>query len=139
MTDSLVARARVIAVHADGRLSLRLSGAQACPGCRCGRLTLAEPAVFDLELAQPVWISAGTEVLVSTPATDVLRGAAWLHGLPWISMVLGAAFGAAAGFGDLGSLLGGVVGVGAALLALRGTRHRWRALPGTALRVESSG
>lgn len=135
MTNSLVARASVLAAHADGRLSLQLVGRQACPGCRCGRLTLPEQGVLELELAERAWIPRGTEVLVSTPARDVLRGAAWLHGVPWALFVLGATLAAAAGFGDLGCLLGGVAGLGTALLLLRCTQHRWQALPAAALRL----
>lgn len=138
MTDSLVARASVLAAHADGRLSLKLIGPEACPGCRCGRLTAPEPGVLELDLAQRAWIPEGTEIFVSTPVKDVLRGAAWLHGVPWGLLVLGATLGAAAGFGDLGCLLGGMTGFGAALLLLRCTRHRWDGLPATALRLAPS-
>jgi len=128
----------VLAAHSDGRLSLKLIGAAACPGCGCGRLLSPEPGALDLELAQRVGVPAGTEVLVSTPVADVLRAAAWLHGVPWALTVIGAALGAAAGFGDLGCLVGGVSGLGTAVLLLRSTRHRWRGLPTTALRVAAS-
>jgi positive regulator of sigma E activity len=96
---------------------------------------MPEPSAFDLELAERAWIPEGTEILVSTPVTDVLRGAVWLHGLPWALLVLGAVLGAAAGFGDFGSLVGSASGLAVSWLLLRLTRHRWGALPASSLRI----
>jgi hypothetical protein len=138
MTDSLVARARVLAVHADGGLSLSVDGVESCPGCQCGRWLQSESRRLEMPVAQDLELPPGSELLVVTPVAEVLRGTLWLHGLPWALMVLGGAAAAAAGFGDPGCLLGMTVGLGAALLALRLTRHRWNRLAATALRPAST-
>jgi len=124
MTDSLVARARVRAAHRNGRVSLELVGPPACPGCRCGRLTRPHGAL-DLVASARQPLSEGDEVLLTVPAREVLRGALWLHGLPWLALVVGATLGAAAGSGDGAALIGAVVGLGASLAVLRLTRPRW--------------
>lgn len=125
MTDCIAAKARVLAAHADGRLAVELVGQQACPGCRCGRLALA-PAKHraEIRLDAPVRFQVGDEVIMTIPAATVIRGALWLHGLPLIGLLTGAAAAAAAGFGDFGCLAGSLTGFGGALLLLSRIQRR---------------
>lgn len=120
MTDRLLARATVLAADGEDRVLLRPLARDACPGCRCGRLSEAEPKALSLAIdPSAARLARGAEVTVSMPARAVLRAAVRLHGLPWISMLAGAGAAAAIGLGDLGCLLGGSAGFGAALLYLR--------------------
>ena len=132
----MVAKGRVLAAHADGRLAVELAGPEACPGCRCGRLVLASNkhrTKLVLDAQAPVRI--GEEILVTMPAVDVLRGALWLHGLPLTGLLAGALAAAAAGFGDLGCLAGAAAGLSGALLLLRRIQRRWHSAAARGLRV----
>jgi positive regulator of sigma E activity len=136
MTDRMVARGRVLAAHADGRLAVELTGQEACPGCRCGRLALASNVRrAELVLDGPTRVRIGEEILVTMPAAAVFRGALWLHGLPLAGLLTGAAAAAAVGFGDLGCLAGAVTGLTGALLLLRRIQRRWYSDAATGLRV----
>lgn len=54
-------------------------------------------------------LRVGTPVLVSLPQRYVLLSALMLHGLPWVSLLVGAAGGAWWTRSDLGCLLGAVL------------------------------
>ena len=125
MTDCMVAKGRVLGVHADGHVAVELTGQDACPGCRCGRLTLVpKQHRAELMLNTHTSVRVGEEVLVTMPASAVLRAALYLHGLPLAGLLAGAAVAAAAGCGDLGCLGGAVTGCAGALLLLRRSQRR---------------
>lgn len=125
VTDSLLARARVLAADESGRLSVELLDAGRCRGCRCGRLTGGAARAIELALEKLPPLQPGDELTIAMPAREILIGAAWLHGLPWAGLLAGAAAGGLAGFGDLACLASSGAGLGAALLFLRQTRRRW--------------
>ncbi len=126
MTDHMVARGRVLAAHAPGRLAVELTGQDACPGCRCGRLALGgDKRRAELVLDGHAAVEVGAEILVAMPAPAVLRAALYLHGTPLLGLLAGAGIAAAAGFGDLGCLAGAVTGFAGALLVVRRAQRRW--------------
>ena len=137
MTDSMVARGRVLAKHADGQMAVALTSQDACPGCRCGRLAFVPnrqqtTLVLDRQVSGPI----GAEILVTMPASAVLRAALCLHGLPLAGLLAGAALAAVTGFGDLGCLVGAVIGLSGSLLLLRRIQRRWYRNAAKGLRVE---
>jgi positive regulator of sigma E activity len=135
MTTSLVARARVLTVPADGFLSVELLDSRTCAGCRCGRLTAPEKRTVRLDLGPASGLYRGDELTIAMPAGDLLRAALWLHGLPWLGFVVGAAAGGLAMGGDLPSMLGAGLGLAAAFVALRWTRRHRDGLATSALQL----
>ena len=136
MTDCMVARGRVLAARADGRLAVELTTQDTCPGCRCGRLALAparRPTELLLDGRAPVQL--GEEIFVTMPASAVLRASLCLHGLVLAGLLVGAAVAAAVGFGDLGCLVGAVMGLSGAALIVRRTQRRWYSDAAKGLRV----
>lgn len=123
MAESLVARAKVLATYADGRLAVEILGSQGCSGCRCARIAAPGTRVSRLELVSPLPLTVGDEIEITIPAREVLRGALRLHGLPWIAVLVGGAGGHFTGLGDLGCLLGAGAGLAAALVFLSRTRE----------------
>ncbi len=137
MNDCMVARGRVLATRADGHVTVELTSQDACPGCRCGRLALVPDRQRTARvLADQTPIRMGDEIFVTMPATDVLRAALCLHGLPLAGLLVGAALAAAAGFGDLGCVVGAATGLGGALAVLRRIQRRWYSDAAKGLRVE---
>lgn len=125
MTDCITAKARVLAAPTDERVAVELTGRQACPGCSCGRLALVpERRLAEVTLDVPAQLREGEEILVTLPESAVLRGALWLHGLPLVGLLLGAAVAAAAGSGDLGCFAGAAGGFFGALALLRRRQGR---------------
>ena len=126
MTDCMVAKGRVLASRADGRLAVELNAEEACPGCRCGRLALM-PArrATELSLDGQAPARVGEEILVTIPASTVLRASLCLHGLVLAGLLVGAVGAAAAGFGDLGCFVGAVMGLSGAALIGRRSQRRW--------------
>jgi positive regulator of sigma E activity len=124
--DCMVARARVLAIYSDGRVSLELVRSAACRGCRRGCLGFQAPGRTELVLTPAPHIRPGKEILLTLPASDVLRGALWLHGGPWLGLLAGACAGAMLGYGDLGCLMGAATGFGAALLIVNRLHRQWR-------------
>ena len=126
MTDHMVASGRVLAAHEPGRLDVELTQRHACPGCRCGRLALgADLRRAEIRLDGQIPVAIGAEILVTMPASAVLRASLCLHGVPLLGLLAGAVIAAAAGFGDLGCLAGAIAGFTGALLLLRRARQRW--------------
>jgi len=139
MTDCMVARGRVLATRVDGQLAVELMGQDACPGCRCGRLALTPSRrPTELVLDRQSSLRIGEEILLTMPASAVLRAALCLHGLPLAGLLAGAAVGFSAGFGDLGCLVGAVTGLSSTLLLLRRIQLRWYRKVAKGLRVAST-
>ncbi len=132
----MVAKGRVLAAHANGRVAVEVTGQDACAGCRCGRLALA-PSQHRTELVLDgrMPVSLGEEVVVTMPASTVLRAALCVHGLPMVGLLAGAAVAAATGAGDLGCLVGAVIGLSSALWLLRRIQRRWYSDVAKGLRV----
>lgn len=125
MTDCMVARGRVLRAYAAGRFAVELGQQDACPGCRCGRLALGPTQRrAELVLEGDVPVRIGEEILVTMPASAVLRAALCVHGLPLLGLLGGAALAAAVGCGDLGCLAGASIGFISALLFLRRIQRR---------------
>jgi len=122
----MVARARVLASYADGRVSLELVRSPECRGCRRGCLGFQAPGRTELTLGRAPYLHAGKEVLITLPASDVLRGALWLHGGPWAGLIAGAFAGAMTPYGDVGCLVGAAAGLATALLIVNRLHRRWR-------------
>ena len=118
-----MARAKVLAAHADGRLAVEVVASQGCSGCRCARIAAPGTRVARLELGSPLPLKVGDELRITIPAREVLRGALRLHGLPWIALLVGAAGGGLTGLGDFGCFLGACAGLAVALVFLSRTRE----------------
>jgi positive regulator of sigma E activity len=132
----MVVRGRVLATRADGHIAVELTGQDACPGCRCGRLALVpDRRRTELLLDRQPLIRSGEEIFVTMPSSAVLRAALCLHGLPLAGLLVGAAAAAAAGFGDPGCFVGAVTGMSSALLLLRRIQRRWYSDAAKGLRV----
>ena len=121
MTESLVARGRVVAVHANDAVTVECT--TACPGCRCGRLLSAPTRRIELPLGRSRQCSVGCMLDISVAAGELLRGSLWLYGVPWLGFVLGTLLGAALAPTDraasAGACVGLVIGVAAIKLLVR--------------------
>jgi len=131
MAESLVAQGRVLAVHADGAVTVEC--ASACPGCRCGRLlTAGLGRRLLLPGLEPR--AVGSSVEIAAPAAALLRASVWIYGLPWVALLGGTLLGAWLGHGDAGPVTGAVVGLVAGVIAVRGLSRRM-AVPRLELRA----
>lgn len=125
--DCLSVEAEVTGITDDGHIDLRIvrgTGCESCSGLcqwqRAGMLRLRPDARSEM-------MRDGTRVLVTLPADIALRSALLLHGVPLGGLLAGAALGTLVVAGDLGSLVGAVLGLAAGLAAaaaLRGALER---------------
>lgn len=74
-------------------------------------------------------VKLGDKVRIVVPEGAALRAALLAYGLPLAGLLIGAALGFLLAGTDLACVLGGGVGLGAGLLALRMGRHRGAARP----------
>jgi len=117
MTESLVARGRVLVVHADDD-AVTIECDVACPGCRCGRFFGSEKRRVKLPLGRGPWRTVGSTLAIRLPESEFLRVSLWVYGAPWLAMLVGTMVGAATLPGDVGALLGAVVGLTLGVMVL---------------------
>ena len=117
MTQSLVARGRIVAVHPDHAVTIECD--TACPGCRCGRSFAASQRTVRLPIAESAAAEIGTALEIRIRASELLRSSLWLYGVPWTMLVAGTALGAAIGRGDLGPAVGAILGLAAGILIVK--------------------
>ena len=117
MAESLLAQGRVLAVHADGAVTVEC--ATACPGCRCGRLLAGAHERRRLPLAGLDSSAVGASIEIAAPATELLRVSVWIYGLPWLALLGGTLLGSWLGQGDTGTSAGAAVGLAAGVVAVR--------------------
>lgn len=117
MTESLVARGRIVAVHPDHAATIECD--TACPGCRCGRFFAASQRTIRLPIARPTVARVGTALEIRIRASELLRSSLWLYGVPWTMLVAGTALGAWIGRGDLGPAIGAVLGLATGVLVVK--------------------
>lgn len=130
------ARAVVRAAHGDGYVDLEFEPAPGCAGCSgvClwRRLRATQLARVPAGGALP----AGTTVSVTLAEREILRGAVVAHGLPWLALLVGAAFGAGLVGSDLAVLAGAALGLAAAAVFMPGIRRRVERATLAGLRIE---
>ena len=117
MTESLVARGRVVAVHPDCAVTIECD--TACLGCRCGRSFAASQRTVRLPIPQSTVPSVGTALEIRIGASELLRSSLWLYGVPWTMLVAGTALGASIGRGDFGPAVGAVLGLATGMLVIK--------------------
>lgn len=117
MAESLVAHGRVLAVHADGAVTIEC--AAACPGCRCGRFLTGGHDRRRLPLTGLDPSAVGASVEITAPAAELLWVSVWIYGVPWAALLGGTLLGTWLGQGDTGPLVGAVVGLAAGVAAVR--------------------
>ena len=124
----MTARARVRRVHPDRWIELAVLPAPRCSGCEEVCLWGWAPP-SSLRVRDSGHYRAGDLVSLSLRSRHVLHGAVLLHGLPWMGLLAGAAVGAAGVGGDLGSLSGAAIGLGAGVFFGRWLQKHWRVSP----------
>ena len=124
----MTARARVQRVHADRWIELAILPAPRCSGCEGACLWGWAPP-SSLRVRDSGRYRQGDLVWLSLRSRQVLYAAVLLHGLPWVGLLAGAAVGAAGVEGDLGSLSGAAVGLGAGVFFGRWLQQRWHVSP----------
>jgi positive regulator of sigma E activity len=117
MTESLVARGRVIAVHANNAVTVEYD--RACPGCRCGRLFSSGGNRIELLPGSSRRYAIGRTLEIAAPAAELLRVSLWIYGLPWLALLLGTSLGATFGPGDAAAVIGAVAGLALGVFLLR--------------------
>lgn len=117
MTESLVARGRIVAVHANHVVTIECD--TACPGCRCGRSFAVSQRTVRLPIARVTASSLGTALEIRIGASELLRSSLWLYGVPWTMLVAGTALGASTGRGDLVTAIGATAGLAAGVFVVR--------------------
>jgi len=122
MAESLVAQGRVLAVHADGAITVEC--ATACPGCRCGRFFSSGYDRRRLPVAGLDQSAVGASIEIAAPAAELLRVSVWIYGLPWLALLGGTLLGIWLGQGDTGALTGAVVGLATGVVAVRTLSRR---------------
>ena len=132
--ECMTTRALVRAVHGT-LVDVEFLPAPRCRGCEGSCIWFRAPKVSELRLRATAPLTVGQAVLVSLPARYVLLGAVVLHGLPWAMLLLGGLAGGLAGNGDLGCLIGAVIGFGGALVVMSGWHRRLETTTSNELRV----
>jgi len=125
MSPTLSARARVLATYPDGRVELLLDQGTACPGCQCAHVWSAGRRRIVVELDPIHEIEPGSSIDLRVAAADVLETSMWVHGLPWLLLVTGAACGAIIGHGDVATLFAAAFGFLAGLVLLKRRARRY--------------
>jgi positive regulator of sigma E activity len=112
----MTADATVTRASADGRVEVEFGPPARCRGCEGACLWRRLPGTQRLSLDTPLALSVGEPVVVALPDHYLLLGAALVHGLPLVSLLVGALVGVAVGGSDVSSAVGAVVGLAAAML-----------------------
>lgn len=124
----MTAQARVRQLNADRTVQLDILEAPRCSGCEGTCIWRWAPA-SSLRLPSSLALQPDELVTISIDRRHLLLGSLVLHGLPWAGLLVGAVAGVWSVGGDLGALLGSVVGLaGGSILARRG-QERWRIAP----------
>lgn len=117
MHDCISVQARVASVSEKETLRLDFSSLNIkCSGCQ-GICFWRFGSYIDIKSALQVGI--GDFVTVSIDRKNLMFGTLLLHGLPFFSLLLGAALGSATLSNDAGTLLGAFAGLMFGLLVLR--------------------
>jgi len=103
---------QVIAIPANGRLLVEFCRPTACE--KCGGCEGGQKARMEVNGQANV----GDWVVVSLPTGQVMKASAMAYLIPLIALMAGLGCGNALG-GNAGALLGGVIGLGVAVAAIR--------------------
>jgi positive regulator of sigma E activity len=126
----MTAEAVVVAARANGRIDLEFTPARQCPGCAGTCLWKRLQSTRLEQLAAGPELKPGTEVTVALPERRVLMTSMLLHGIPLVSILFGAAAGAAVAGSDAGTLIGALL---ALAVTLPGVKPLGRRLEQTTL------
>jgi positive regulator of sigma E activity len=112
----------VITATASGRIEVEVDSVPRCAGCdgACRWYGPAGPRRVTVPTERA--FAVGESVSVSVAERDLLRGSAFVYGLPLFAILTGALLGFAALGSDLGTAAGALAGLAAALLAARALR-----------------
>ncbi len=120
----LTADAVVVAARPDGTVDLEFAPHKGCEGCR-GTCLWKRLAAMRLDrLAVDCKLAPGSAVSVAIPAEPLLYGALATYGIPLVSILAGAAAGAAVSGNDLGTLAGALVALALVIAGFRLYRPR---------------
>lgn len=124
--------ARVVRIE-SGHAWVETERRGACGSCAsrtgCGTSTLADwfgRRTVSLRVGNGIGAQVGEQVVIGLPEAVLVAGAAWLYGLPLLTLLLGAGLGAAwsgDAHDDLATALGGLLGLWFGF-ALARRRHR---------------
>lgn len=124
----LAAEATVLGIDAEGYVELEFNPGSRCAGCTglcaLGRERQQRRARFKSNVP----LAPGTAVRVMLPADHIMKSAVVLHGLPLAALLAGAAMGSGLAGSDIGTLLGAVAGLAAAVPASQGLRRKTEAM-----------
>jgi positive regulator of sigma E activity len=120
----LTADAVVVAARPDGTVDLEFAPHRGCEGCR-GTCLWKRLAAMRLDrLAVDRELAPGCEVSVAIPAEPLLLGALATYGIPLVSILAGAAAGAAVSGNDVGTLAGAPLAITLVIAGFRLYRPR---------------
>ncbi len=122
-----------MAVEPDGTVELELDTTSRCAGCAGMCAWGRSPGRLRGNFRASMPLTPGASVRVTLPADHVLATGLLLHGVPLGALLVGGAIGAAATQTDLGTLLGALGALAAAVPA--SARLRKRAEAKTMLRA----
>ena len=108
--DHLSVRARVGLLCSGGVVELNLLSNKACHGCDGGCLWRWKSSP-SLRIKSSLQTHVNELVTVSVSSRSLMFGTLFLHGLPWVGLLLGTALGISSFGNDLGTLLGSLVGL----------------------------
>ena len=125
--------AQVIRVS-DGQAWVETQRRSSCGSCAsksgCGTSALAEwfgRRTVGLEVENGIGAKVGEQVVIGVPETVLVSGAAWIYGLPLLTLLAGAGL-AAWWVGDAGNdamtAIGGVLGLALGFLLARRRQNR---------------
>lgn len=121
--DCMTATGVVVAV-APGSIEVEFATPVGCASCKGTCMWRRLPETSRATFATPLPLERGDTVSLSLPDRFLLAAAALVYGLPLIGLLTGASIGVAMTGSDFGGVVGAVLGIGAALLAVPGLRRR---------------
>ena len=120
----LTADAIVVAARPDGTVDLEFAPHKGCEGCRATCLWKRLAAMRLDRIAVDSELKPGSAVSVAIPAEPLLFGALATYGIPLVSILVGAAAGAAMSGTDVGTLAGALIALGLVIAGFRLFRPR---------------
>ena len=120
----MMTQARVCTVHSDSMVDVELIKPARCKGCEGSCTWFRTPETGKLRLQTSDPLAVGQPVRIMLPVRYVLIAAALLHGLPWLSLLLGALVGSLVGGTDMSCLIGAATGFAGTLFLTPGWHRR---------------
>ena len=107
--DHISVQARVGSLYGDGMVELDFLGPRVCRGCEGGCLWRWRSSP-SLRIKTSLQVHVNELVTVSVSSQYLMIGTLFLHGFPWVGLLLGTAVGVTSFGNDLGTLIGSFCG-----------------------------